>query len=141
MNGGLAADRHVLLLGLSVLCGDVWSLRKFDRASRLNYTARANGLEAPNETVQLQFAARQSDLLESERRDDQRSYWQHRQAHKFHNLRLPLEEIPPSTQLRAKQPAQTYASEIKGARVKELERLANQQSVGVKATQALITDS
>ena len=114
---------------------------KFDRASRLNYAARANGLEAPNETVQLQFAARQSDLLESERREDQRSYWQHRQAHKFHNLRLPLEEIPPSTQLRAKQPAQTYASEIKGARVKELERLANQQSVGVKATQALITDS
>jgi amino acid adenylation domain-containing protein/FkbM family methyltransferase len=87
----LAPDQHVLLLNISPMCADAWSLKNLVRELGRRYTARLSGDEVEMEAVQYaDFSEWQHELLNTEGAG--RDFWQKQNASEIPALRLPLEE-------------------------------------------------
>src|SRR6185369_7727526 len=74
----LAPARHVLLLNISPLCADSWSLQNLVRELGRRYTALLSGAEVALEAVQYaDFAEWQHELLDTEGSEG-RDFWEQR---------------------------------------------------------------
>ena len=88
----LAPARHVLLLNVSPLCADGWSLRNLVRELGRRYTARLSGAEVTLEAVQYaDFSEWQYKLLHTEGSAG-RDFWRKQNFSNMPVLRLPLEK-------------------------------------------------
>ena len=87
----LAPARHVLLLNISPLCADAWSLQNLVRELGRRYTACLSGAEVEVEAVQYaDFSEWQHGLLNTESSEG-RDFWK-QQVSDIAVLRLPLEK-------------------------------------------------
>src|SRR6185369_947324 len=88
----LAPERHVLMLNISPLCADSWSLQHLVRELGGRYTARLSGAELEMEAVQYaDFSEWQHELLNTESSEG-RHFWEQQQVSDMAVLRLPLEK-------------------------------------------------
>src|SRR5713226_5899950 len=63
----LAPDKHVLIVNVSAMCADAWSLQNLVREVGRRYTARLSSDEVETEAVQYaDFSQSQHELLQSE---------------------------------------------------------------------------
>src|SRR6185295_16891125 len=88
----LASDRHVLLLNISTLCADSWSLQNLVRELGRRYTARLSGAELEMEAVQYaDFSEWQHELLNTEGSEGI-DFWEQQNVSGIPVLKLPLEK-------------------------------------------------
>ena len=88
----LTPARHVLLLNISPLCADSWSLQNLVRELGRRYTARLSGAEVEVEAVQYaDFSEWQHKLLNTEGSAG-RDFWRKQNVSNMPVLRLPLEK-------------------------------------------------
>src|SRR5690242_10421211 len=88
----LAPARHVLLLNISPLCADSWSLQNLVRELGRRYTALLSGAEVALEAVQYaDFSEWQHKLLDTEGSEG-RDFWRKQNFSDMPALRLPLEK-------------------------------------------------
>ena len=88
----LAPARHVLLLNISPLCADSWSLLNLVRELGRRYTARLSGAEVALEAVQYaDFSEWQHKLLNAEGSAG-RDFWGQQHVSDMPVLKLPLEK-------------------------------------------------
>ncbi len=88
----LAPARHVLLLNISPLCADSWSLQNLVRELGRRYTARLSGAEVALEAVQYaDYSEWQHKLLNTEDSAG-REFWRKQQVADMPVLKLPLEK-------------------------------------------------
>ncbi len=119
----LAADRHLLLIGMPALCADAATL-----ANLLRELSQAYAGELPGDTLQyLQFAEWQNELLGDEDAEAGRAFWSRQGAGSIATLTLPYE------QQNAEQPFTPYvhAHPIDGAVVARVEALAQLHETSV----------
>ncbi len=88
----LAPARHVLLLNISPMCADSWSLQNLVRELGRRYTARLSGAEVALEAVQYaDYSEWQHELLNTEGSAG-REFWRKQQVADMPVLKLPLEK-------------------------------------------------
>src|ERR1051325_1655886 len=88
----LAPERHVLLLNISPMYADSWSVQNLVRELARRYTARLSGAELEMEAVQYaDFSEWQHELLNTESSAG-REFWRQQKVSDMPVLRLPLEK-------------------------------------------------
>jgi amino acid adenylation domain-containing protein len=88
----LEEHRHLLLMSLSALCADAWTIGNLVRELARAYDAALGGARLSDELVQYaDFSEWQNELLEAEDKEHGREYWRKQQDHLITKLALPLE--------------------------------------------------
>src|SRR6185503_15896574 len=88
----LAPARHVLLINISPMCADSWSLQNLVRELGRRYTTRLSGAEVAPEAVQYaDFSEWQHKLLNTEG-SAARDFWRKQHVSDMPVLKLPLEK-------------------------------------------------
>jgi NRPS condensation-like uncharacterized protein len=88
----LAPARHVLLINISPMCADSWSLQNLVRELGRRYTTRLSGAEVAPEAVQYaDFSEWQHKLLNTEG-SAARDFWRKQHVSDMPALKLPLEK-------------------------------------------------
>ena len=108
----LAAERHLLLIGLPALCADEVSLHNFIAELSRIY---ATGLEEPALTETMQYAdfsAWQTDLLDSSESANGKNYWRKKEIASFLKLQLPLEIAAPDSQFLPQTKTLKYCADL-----------------------------
>ena len=120
----LAPARHVLLLNISAMCADSWSLQNLVRELGRRYTARLSGAAVALTAVQYaDYSEWQHELLNTEESAG-RDFWRQQNVSDMAVLRLPLE----------KDAGEKYRPEyiaLKSELVHELEALAKANDVSL----------
>ncbi|HXM48067.1 MAG TPA: condensation domain-containing protein, partial [Pyrinomonadaceae bacterium] len=88
----LAPRKHSLLISISALCADVWTINHLVRVIGHSYEAALNGALVSGEVVQYaDYSEWQNELLENEDQSDARAFWDEHHGPQPPELMLPLE--------------------------------------------------
>ncbi len=124
----IASESYALVLGLSALCADSWTLRNLVNEIRLNYSADGHPIDqsADEVTQYLQFSEWQNEMLESQDEQAQRghAYWRKQAEGALVELTLPFESRPTIAQATSSAAPERVAVQLDAIVVNALDTLA-----------------
>jgi amino acid adenylation domain-containing protein/FkbM family methyltransferase len=137
MHGSLlrmSANKHVLMLSLSALCADIWTLRNLVREVGeflAHSDARREAVEEPVQYVQ--FSEWLNDIVESEDGIEGREFWQRQEVLADSIIRLPFETPIEGvySDIHAEPEPKTHVVTLGGEIVAQLQTLATAQNVSL----------
>ncbi|MBW4575233.1 MAG: amino acid adenylation domain-containing protein [Aphanothece sp. CMT-3BRIN-NPC111] len=124
----LSAEKHILLVTLSALCADNWTLNNLVQEIGQSYDACLKGEEISEEVVQyVQFSEWQNQLLEDEDAEVGKYYWNQVYRSDLISLKLPFEAkaVTPNRFLEVK----SFEWKIDPNTVAKIETLAQQYDI------------